>query len=399
MKQEDVALELGVSRSTVAQMELGNRPVTSLELDRLAYLYGRDIREFLADEFRDRDAFAALFRGQVDRDEPMREVLRRCMSLGREMTNLERLIGVGRGWTPAATYPVADPQRKWDAIEQGEEAAEAERRRLGLGSAPVSDFAEVLEAQGVRTLLVALPENVSGLTLMEPSVGVIVVANGDHHVHRQRFSYAHEYAHVLFDRARLGLISRTEDRDDLIEVRANSFAAGLLMPKGGVEEIVASFGKGSPSRLRAAVLDGGGIAVPVEARSEPGTQDMQLYDVLHLAHHFWVSPIAALYRLKNLRLVTEEELQRLKAGLDEKRIDPLWKILFGSELKSETVRDDFRHRFLGLALEAYRREAITRAKLDQLAAMFEVSGKHVDVLLEGTGLGRRAKGDVLLPGR
>ena len=38
MTQEAVAGRLGVSRSTVAQMELGNRAVTSLELDRLATL-------------------------------------------------------------------------------------------------------------------------------------------------------------------------------------------------------------------------------------------------------------------------------------------------------------------------------------------------------------------------
>ena len=48
MTQEQVSRELGLSRASVAQMELGNRQVTSLELDRLAYLYGRDIRQFLA---------------------------------------------------------------------------------------------------------------------------------------------------------------------------------------------------------------------------------------------------------------------------------------------------------------------------------------------------------------
>ncbi|PYO36761.1 MAG: XRE family transcriptional regulator, partial [Candidatus Rokuibacteriota bacterium] len=56
MTQEAVAGRLGVSRSTVAQMELGNRAVTSLELDRLATLYARDIRDFLSDDFLEEDA-------------------------------------------------------------------------------------------------------------------------------------------------------------------------------------------------------------------------------------------------------------------------------------------------------------------------------------------------------
>src|SRR2546428_13392168 len=66
MTQEAIAQRLGVSRSTVAQMELGNRAVQSLELDRLATLYARDIRELLAAEFLEEDALVALFRAHPD---------------------------------------------------------------------------------------------------------------------------------------------------------------------------------------------------------------------------------------------------------------------------------------------------------------------------------------------
>jgi hypothetical protein len=36
-------------------IEAGNRSVSSLELDRLAYLFGRDMREFVAESFQDED--------------------------------------------------------------------------------------------------------------------------------------------------------------------------------------------------------------------------------------------------------------------------------------------------------------------------------------------------------
>ncbi len=396
LTQDEVAENLGVSRATIAQTELGKRPVSSLELDKLAYLYGRDIREFLSDEFRERDAFAALFRGDPDlaKDEATREVLRRCMELGRQLTKLETVVGVGRGWTAAPAYPSVAPGSKWDAVQQGERVASEERRRLGLGWAPIGDLPELLEAQGVRALARDLPSNISGLTLSEPGVGLLVAANRKHHPHRVRFSYAHEDAHVLLDRERLGLISRVEDRNDLIEVRANAFAAAFLMPEDGVREFVGAMGKGRASRLRTTLYDED-APTSAESRTEPGSQDMQVYDVLHVAHHFWVSPEAALYRLKNLKMVTEAEFSSLQPQVKGKQAAALGRLL---DLPAqEPDRDEFRHRFLTLALEAYRREAITRAKLDELGALVDLSAEEVAELVESSGLPSGRQGDVLLP--
>src|SRR6266542_1153840 len=98
MNQKAVAQRLGVSRSTVAQMELGNRAVTSLELDRLATLYARVFRELLAAAFLEEDALGALCRAHPDvhEHEHLVESLRGCVALGREVTNLEHLLGIDR---------------------------------------------------------------------------------------------------------------------------------------------------------------------------------------------------------------------------------------------------------------------------------------------------------------
>ena len=137
----------------------------------------------------------------------------------------------------------------------------------------------------MRTGIVKLPEDVSGLTLSDRNIGLFVVGNRAHHHLRRRFSFAHEYAHVVVDRDRAGLVSRTTDRDDLVEVRANAFAAGFLMPEEGVRQFIAGLGKGKPSRAYAEVFDEAG-SVNVEGRSGPGTQAVQLYDVVQIAHHF-----------------------------------------------------------------------------------------------------------------
>ena len=98
LTQDDVARHLGVSRPTVAQMELGNRAVTSLELDKVSYFLGRDIREFVAETFEEEDALAALFRAEpeIANQQNVAESLRACIALGREITNIEDLLGVDR---------------------------------------------------------------------------------------------------------------------------------------------------------------------------------------------------------------------------------------------------------------------------------------------------------------
>ena len=244
MTQEQVAERLGVVRPTVAQIEAGKRSVSSLELDRLAHLFGRDIREFVAESFEESDTLAALFRAEPDVVEQpaVADALRDCVALGREITNLERLLGVERGASVTAAYALPAPATRWEAIQQGERLATGERRRLGLGDAA-------------------------------------------------------------------------------------------------------------------------------------------------LAHHFGVSRLAALYRLRNLRLLTDAEFDRLK-GLDEAGKGKLLAERMGlSEPDHAEVRNWFRERYLVLALEAYRREAISRGKLTELGARLGLSRDEIDQLIEDGGLG------------
>ncbi len=387
MTQEVAARHLGVSRPTFVQIEAGNRSVSSIELDKLAYLFGRDIREFIADTFQEEDTLAALFRAQaeVTGQPEVLDKLRECMAIGRALTNLERLVGIDRDLARVASYPLPSPKSRWEAIQQGQRLAEEERRRLGLGNAPLPELTEWLESQGVRTGLVDLPEDVSGLTLSDRKVGLFVVANRVHHHLRRRFSFAHEYAHVVVDRDRFGLISRASERDDLIEVRANAFAANFLMPEEGVRQFVAGLGKGKPSRLYAEVFDEAG-SLNVEGRTEPGTQALQLYDIVQLAHHFGVSRLSALYRLRNLRLVTEAEFAHLKALDAAGNGKALASLLGLPEPDHVEMRFEFKHRFLGLALEAFRRDEISRGKLRELMAMVGLSPSIVDILIEDAGL-------------
>ena len=400
MKQADVAEKLGVSRPTFTQIENGNRAVSSLELTRLAFLFGRDLREFVADSFSEDDPLAVLFRAhpEVGERDGVSDALRACAALARELSNLEKLLGISRDAQapPAYAHPVPGSRR--EAVEQGLRTAEDERRRLGLGDKPAPDVCELLEVQGIRTGMAKLPDDISGLTLYDRTVGFFVVANENHHWLRRRFSHAHEYAHVLLDRQRRGTVSAGSSRNDLLEVRANVFAAAFLMPESGVADFITSLGKGKQSRSYTSVFDEQG-SVAVEGRTEPGSQDLQLYDVVQLAHNFGVSRQAALYRLKNLGLLKEPDLERLKAE-DLNKGNQVSTLLGFNDVSHEHARNQFRHRFIGLALEAYRRDKISRKKLLELGGIVEVGEEDLTALLQSLGFdtAEDAEADVLLPG-
>jgi Zn-dependent peptidase ImmA (M78 family)/predicted transcriptional regulator len=395
LTQEEVGRHLGISRPAVAQLESGNRAVSSLELDGLSHLYGRDIRDFLADEFRPEESVVALFRATSAAEETVLVAIRRCAVLAREIANLEESLGLRRSQLGVPSYTAASPKTRWQAIEQGGRAAADERRRLGLGDRPVGDVVGLLEDQGVRTAMIDLPDDISGLTLMHPGLSLLVVANRQHHLIRRRFSWIHEYAHVVLDRSLRGTLSRLSDREALSEVRANSFAACFLLPEEGVRSFLAELGKGQPGRVRLEVFDGDGV-IPAEGRSEAGSQKLQLHDVVLLADHFGVSRTAALYRLRNLQLLSQDEMGSLLAAEQAGRGRSLARLLGLTEPDHDAARDEFRSRFLGLALEAFRREKISTGKLRELSRLVETSSDELDRFLDEIGL-NDAPGDVLLP--
>lgn len=398
LTQEEAAEQLGVSRPTVAQMELGKRAVNSVELDRLAYLYARDIREFLAENFTEDEVVRALFRSDTEAgQEGVRQALRDCIALGHELTNLEDLLGIARGAATAAAYSIAAIGSRWDAIQTGEHVALEERRRLGFGSAPAGDLVRLLESQGVRTGVVEMPDDISGLTIAHPGAGLFVVVNSRHAPVRQRFSWCHEYAHVLLDRSAAGRISRAGDRADLIEVRANAFAASFLMPAEGVRQYVAGLGKGAASRIHAEIFDETGV-VSVDARTEPGSQSLQLYDIVPMARFFGVSVLSALYRLRNLRLVSDAEFDRLKNQDQEGRSEEIRSAFNLPAVEGAEHAGEFSRRFMALALEAYRRERITKSKLLQLARRIGVSEETVQMLIESAGLEDNEPETAMVPG-
>lgn len=365
LNQDEVAARAGIGRSALVQIEQGNRKVSSLELVRLAQIYGRDIQDFFEPAFED-ELVGVLLRTDTAQDlARAREGLRRCEKSVRTARLLEHLLEIDRTRTASPTYESTPPRTRWDAIRQGEQLAIAERRRLGLADGPLGDLESILEAQGVWVAAADLPQDISGATFVDPErVGVMIVVNcSNQSATRLRFSLAHEYCHTLADRGRRALLSRMSHSDDLVEARANSFAASFLLPEAAVREFVAMLGKGQGSRMKADAGFDSEEPVRAEARTPPGSQALQPYDVARLAHHFQASIPATYYRLLNLKLLDEADVAHLKT-LSWSKIRASLRLPPDRADRDAAIPLD--GRVIALALEAFRRDAISRKKLESL---------------------------------
>ncbi len=394
LSQQAAAQAIGLPRTAITQLEAGSRSVSTLELTRLSELYLRSVTDLLqegpTDE--DRDVLMALHRAApgLEDDPATREQVARCVQLCREGVALARLLGTESRAGPPS-YDIRLPRSPGDAVAQGEEAAEQERRRLGLGNAPIADVSELIASQGIWASGVTLPDGMSGLFLRHPSIGLAILVNSSHAKGRKRFSYAHEYAHALLDRNGDVTISSTDNSSEMVEKRANAFAAAFLMPRGGIRASLRNLDKGLPSRQDHAVFDAAsGGHIEAAQRASARSQRITYKDNALLAHHFGVSYQAAVYRLKSLRYISGREsgdlLERERFG--RKYLKALSMFADVGEQEKQRYWDrELRNEIAHLAIEAYRREEISRGRVLELSATLRIAG---DTLLN---LAEAARGE------
>ncbi len=372
LSQQAVADALGVQRTAITNIETGNRSVSTLELARLALIYGRKPADFFDSEVSGAPIvrLRSVYQGKFSADHEA--AIEHVQALCCEGATLRRIL------EPEFTESLPDYGRPLrsssEAIEHGAEIAREERRRLGLGSAPVGDVAAMISNQGVWVAAHALPNDLSGLFMSSAKMGMVVLINGTHASVRRRFSYAHEYAHVLCDRADDVRVS--QGGDDFVEKRANSFASAFLMPEEGIKEQLRRLDKGQSSRQEETIYD---VAFDTwetcVIRPPVGSQIITYQDVAIIARYFGVSYEAVVWRLKNLGHVSGQDAKRLISQSDQgRRFIALLKfqgVLAGGASDSNEYNgedeQELRNQIIWLALEAFRREEISQGLLRELA--------------------------------
>lgn len=160
-------------------------------------------------------------------------------------------------------------------VEQAETAAEQLRLIWSLGQDPIPRLAEYLEEQGIKVLTLDLPNSISGMTAWvhrkQGRPVPVVVVNGTHPGERQRFTLAHELGHLMLDVMQIDP-----------EAACNRFAGAFLAPAAMV-------------------------------RSEVGTSRSSVSpgELVRLKQLFLVSVQCLIYRLKDLRIITQRAYQEL----------------------------------------------------------------------------------------
>lgn len=389
LSQQAVADKLGLPRTAVTLIESGQRQVSTRELTGFAALYRRSIAELLepGEAFAE-DHLVVLHRlAPALQDDPqVKRDVETHLEMCRLGIELESLLGRDVRQGPPK-FPLVPPKSSAEAVAQGFEVAVEERRRLSLGSAPIRNIAARINEQGVWAATSRLGSDMAGFFMRHPAIGLVVITNAAHPLPRRRFSFAHEYGHALMDRERELQLTSTANSGDLVEMRANAFAAAFLLPATGVEHFLANLNKGRSSRQQQLVYDvASNGKFDVESRETPNSQTIAFPDVALLASNYGVSYEAAVYRLNSLRYIDRPETHALlrRSTLARRYLD-LIGLKSNGPLEVDPDGPELRSQILYLAMEAYRREEISRGRLLDVGRRLEIRADEL-ILLADTEL-------------
>ena len=373
--QADIAPQLDVSRATVAQIETGRRSVKAEDLRRLAAFYGCSLSELLPPATDDQkvDGLAELFRAHPDlaEDQGPSSFAGVCAT-ARALTDLEARLEIDATAHSLPSYRVEQGSMPWQAAREGYRIAEDERRRLALGEGPIRFVDELLMTSGVRSAKATLPAGILSISIGEPDHGLLIVVEKNLGLEHRRFRYAHGLAHFLFDTEAPWRVCRSGGAPEFPEVRADAFASALLIPQYGLRRYIETLGKETLGRAGPTVLslfsegdgrDKTGESRRVDGRQRRGRHPITLSDVLRTAHYYGTSPSVAAHRLRNLRLLTDRELDQLKTMLRSEKHTPIEREL---ALQAHEM-DSLCSRLAALAANAFHRGNIDTPRFNELA--------------------------------
>jgi Zn-dependent peptidase ImmA (M78 family)/transcriptional regulator with XRE-family HTH domain len=239
MSGQALARAVGMTKSTISKIENGSRRVEGGELADLAHALDVSMRDLVGK----REPVGALaIAARLGAAEQDSESAQHAKQHVRHLLELEGLLDEleipQKGTRRTLPVRVANSSA---AAREGQAAAEQLREDLELADTPIGDLADLMESQyGIDVTCLPLgdgPTTLSGLCVRAGDTR-IALANSSKEVAHQRFTLAHELAHLLFDdpTTDVHVDEAVGGRPiDPREVRANAFASAFLLPAGALE--------------------------------------------------------------------------------------------------------------------------------------------------------------------
>ncbi|CAN1210433.1 HTH cro/C1-type domain-containing protein [Tumidithrix helvetica PCC 7403] len=350
--QAEAAEILDAARTTIVAIEKGERRLKPHELIKLARAYGRSVSDFVQQRpaiqpFKEQ--FRAAYKRNEDEELQIAPSVSHLEELCRNYLELEEIVDAPLPRNYPHEYEVSNMP-----IEAAAESiAIAERQRLGLGDAPITNLRDVLEQSvGLRIFYLKMPSKYSGVYSYDEKLGGYMAINAGHPEERRRWSLAHEYLHFLAHRRNPvfdfdGQYQRYPESERLAE----AFPKYFLMPTSSLlkqfNDMHRSHGKFTPTNL------------------------------FTLAHYYGVSVQALIYRLEDMKLLPVGTWDRLRdRGLKVRKVQ--------QEMGLEAIvqRTDMAPiHYQHLAIEALDQGLITEGRFAKLLDVDRLEARRIAEVL------------------
>lgn len=353
LTQAVVAEKLGLARTTQVAIEQGRRPVSVTELYRYAEVLSRPLDYFLGLGVWGKADFRPYFRLMAERldaalssaqprrpgrprgatePSPEKLLLMNFESLCRNYLELEEINSLPRTAMPELPVP------RLYSVPEAEQLAATVRAHLDLGpDAPIRDLRVRLEDNfALRVYVLNQVGRLTAAAFHHAAIGGSVMV-AERSVPNMRFTLARALGHLLANREEVMVDVQDAQRKTPAENFAAAFAAALLLPARGLRE---RFGS---------------------VHAEAG--EVSEIAVLFLARTFGVPLRALRARLEALKLASPAALKRIDDSIRQAGAAPGRDGEPHQELPDQSHWDMLPERYVFLAMRAYRKELISKARL------------------------------------
>lgn len=228
----------------------------------------------------------------------------------------------------------------------GSKAASDLRMHLGYkGNEIPVDIYKDFRSIGLKVFRRKLQNSdISGLYINHPVAGKCIIINYNEDMYRQRFTAAHEAAHSILDDNKDVVVSfKKWSKDNLVEIRANTFASNYLLPPYFIKSIPVKY--------------------------------WDTKKVLEWADKLNVNTEAFAIALKNEKIISEKVEAEIKSiKLSQKiKLDPELRKFSKNGLKRQKtlIQQGLSSYYVNLCLKGYREGIISASRLAEMLLMNE----------------------------